>query len=1053
MWTKVSNHLPSRWTGSVTLVDQATTTVTHSFGLALAQMTIVVFEAGVQLTSSQVAARYVITQVDLNSYTIQNISGITKTFDAMTIAYQAVADSSINGVWDTTAGTEWNKSLYVNGPKTISTPAEYENVIIIGDLTLNANLTVRGRLIVIGNVIGNGFKFDCDGDVYILGDVTITGMSSPVMTIGGNLVNITSNANGFVFSNIHLTSGSLTVGGDIVIADASGANIKKLNLKGMSSTGSGNSLIARKSVWASIDTSGASGSAGVGPNGGTVAIDGSLYCGNATVAILTSGANGAATFVSGNAGAVTIQGDLIAYNGTISLVGGSGSAANAGNGANLTVYGSILSKSISINGGVMTIDGGNAGNAGSFTCYGHAIVNGQINAYGGYLVASGTTYAAGSAGSITVQNGSLVVEGTINVSGGTYGNTARNSGSIIARNLVASSINAQGGDENGGAGGSIQIDGYCKSHGTSSSTISANGGSIKIAGAPAGAGGTVLINGECTMGISTLGGEVIQGSHAGSGGAITVNGLLFGISLSIDASGGNTTSNATGNPGAGGTIILYGIMSFGSFIQSFVKSNGGSNNNGSLSGNGSNAGSITINGNAQCGSINAIGGNVAVAGGTGVGGTGGAILIKGNARLTGTLKTSGGNVTVATGGNGGNSGTLEVQGNLAFDNSSSSCLTVSGGDSAGGNGGFAAAVLILGDLTILTPSGNDALIYRGGDSTKAVGSPIGGYTNTFTVFGDLKITDGNVIFRGGNATDSGVVAGTGGYAGRISIGIAPSFVVHGDIFFGYDGTSMPTVQLKGGNGRTQGGNSCGLKCSGKIYSAVAIDISGGSATNGSGTVGSIGVLHLMGGGFIASVVNSNTGVAESSGTAYFYFSGFISISSWGVDSTFCPLARYFPRVPVNGSATVSVNKRLASSGLFDPSNTLFFPTDAATSVDGTPPGGPMFGYSVASGVTAWSFIQTRRATLLPVIPTVITGNNLLVFDSYNTCNDASASVQTLPAATGSNRLIYVENTGTGILTVDANSAETINGSLNQILGQYSSITIRDYATGKWIIMY
>jgi hypothetical protein len=99
------------------------------------------------------------------------------------------------------------------------------------------------------------------------------------------------------------------------------------------------------------------------------------------------------------------------------------------------------------------------------------------------------------------------------------------------------------------------------------------------------------------------------------------------------------------------------------------------------------------------------------------------------------------------------------------------------------------------------------------------------------------------------------------------------------------------------------------------------------------------------------------------------------------------------------------------------------------------------------------FKEASEAKVYPKVPTVLAGNNLLAFDKFYTCDSSSASVQTLPAATGSNRIITVENTGTGLLTVDGNAAETINGATTQVLGQYSSVTLRDYASGKWIIMY
>lgn len=86
-------------------------------------------------------------------------------------------------------------------------------------------------------------------------------------------------------------------------------------------------------------------------------------------------------------------------------------------------------------------------------------------------------------------------------------------------------------------------------------------------------------------------------------------------------------------------------------------------------------------------------------------------------------------------------------------------------------------------------------------------------------------------------------------------------------------------------------------------------------------------------------------------------------------------------------------------------------------------------------------------------PITISGNNTLDYSKFYTCDSVSATTQTLPAATGSNKVITIENTNTGLLTVDGNASETINGSLNQVIGQYASLKVRDYAAGKWIVMH
>ena len=60
---------------------------------------------------------------------------------------------------------------------------------------------------------------------------------------------------------------------------------------------------------------------------------------------------------------------------------------------------------------------------------------------------------------------------------------------------------------------------------------------------------------------------------------------------------------------------------------------------------------------------------------------------------------------------------------------------------------------------------------------------------------------------------------------------------------------------------------------------------------------------------------------------------------------------------------------------------------------------------------------------------------------------------TLPAATGTGKLLYIKNTGTGVVTVDADGAEVIDGQLTQIITvQYDSMLICDAASGIWNIL-
>jgi hypothetical protein len=58
----------------------------------------------------------------------------------------------------------------------------------------------------------------------------------------------------------------------------------------------------------------------------------------------------------------------------------------------------------------------------------------------------------------------------------------------------------------------------------------------------------------------------------------------------------------------------------------------------------------------------------------------------------------------------------------------------------------------------------------------------------------------------------------------------------------------------------------------------------------------------------------------------------------------------------------------------------------------------------------------------------------------------------LPGAIGSGRLIWVKYFGTGTLTVDASSSETIDDELVQTLLNKDCLMISDYTSSKWAVL-
>ena len=68
------------------------------------------------------------------------------------------------------------------------------------------------------------------------------------------------------------------------------------------------------------------------------------------------------------------------------------------------------------------------------------------------------------------------------------------------------------------------------------------------------------------------------------------------------------------------------------------------------------------------------------------------------------------------------------------------------------------------------------------------------------------------------------------------------------------------------------------------------------------------------------------------------------------------------------------------------------------------------------------------------------------------CDKATAMTVNLLAATGSGRQVTVKSVNIGVVTVDPLNAETIDNETTQALGLNDSMTLVDYASGKWVIV-
>lgn len=136
----------------------------------------------------------------------------------------------------------------------------------------------------------------------------------------------------------------------------------------------------------------------------------------------------------------------------------------------------------------------------------------------------------------------------------------------------------------------------------------------------------------------------------------------------------------------------------------------------------------------------------------------------------------------------------------------------------------------------------------------------------------------------------------------------------------------------------------------------------------------------------------------------------------------------------------------ASSGV-SPSNT---PAVASQWIDSYDSSTGAFGqtqpsFSDISGVAAWSQIPPypyREVTSTATISSV---------DYQIECTSGTFNV-TLPTAVGETGRVYsIKNSGTGTITVDTTSSQTIDGSLTQTLAQYDNIQVMSNGA-NWIII-
>jgi len=93
----------------------------------------------------------------------------------------------------------------------------------------------------------------------------------------------------------------------------------------------------------------------------------------------------------------------------------------------------------------------------------------------------------------------------------------------------------------------------------------------------------------------------------------------------------------------------------------------------------------------------------------------------------------------------------------------------------------------------------------------------------------------------------------------------------------------------------------------------------------------------------------------------------------------------------------------------------------------------------------FSEIGTPSSRVVTDTTTELTTDNMIV------CNKATSMTVNLLPATGSNRIRQIASIN-NVVTVDGDGSDTISGQTTQVLNGGDCMVIKDYASGKWLIL-
>jgi filamentous hemagglutinin family protein len=464
----------------------------------------------------------------------------------------------------------------------------------------------------------------------------------------------------------------------------------------------------------------ASGTLG-GKNAGTVSM---ANVNTVTVgAVSARGSNaGGGNNAGGNGGAVNIDArgttPGIALTGAIDTRGGDGTGTgNAGNGGSVRLR--------TTNGGAVT----STGAATITTAGGRGQIGGSVTVSG--IAAADTLATADLAGAITTDGGVAAASGTLG--GKNAGAVSIGSATSIALGPISTrGSNAGGGNNAGGNGGGVTVN-------------------------RRGAASTVTLNGA----IDTRGGDSTGTGNTGTGGNVVIDGGVAPDLGSLTIAGGASIDTRGGRGQTGGAVTLRDFTTIAMAAASVDTSGGAAATNGGASGQGKNAGAISITGTGAvaAGALTARGSNaIAGSGKAGGAGAGATITGGGGVALNGSIATVGGSGDGA--GAAGAGGAVSVTGGVLGGVTQAAASTVDAGAATilvDANDG---AINLTGTLTT-TSNGATAVVIR--DATTAALGNVSA-ANGRVVLGQASPNhlSGAVTQNGGTAITAASLSAVGG---------------------------------------------------------------------------------------------------------------------------------------------------------------------------------------------------------------------------------------------------------------------------------------------------